>query len=68
LTTLLDANVKLGTSTPLNDPSGDYAWEVFRKADKLKPGAFSTLAKKHCNWSAAPPPRPHHLGAASMAC
>jgi molybdate transport system substrate-binding protein len=49
-TTLLDrmlaADVKLGTSTPHADPSGDYAWEVFRKADKLKPGAFAALEKK----------------------
>ena len=35
---MLDPAVKLGTSTPRADPSGDYAWEVFRKADKLKPG------------------------------
>jgi ABC-type molybdate transport system substrate-binding protein len=38
--------VKLGTSTPLADPSGDYAWEVFRKADALRPGAFSKLEQK----------------------
>lgn len=48
--TLLDRmlanDIKLGTSTPRADPSGDYAWEVFRKADKLKPGAFATLEKK----------------------
>src|SRR3954454_22373694 len=36
---MLDPNMKLGTSTPRADPSGDYAWEVFRKADRLKPGA-----------------------------
>jgi molybdate transport system substrate-binding protein len=30
---MLDPNVKLGTSTPKADPSGDYAFEVFRKAD-----------------------------------
>ena len=35
---MLDAEIKLGTSTPRADPSGDYAWEVFRKADKIKPG------------------------------
>ena len=48
--TLLDRmladDIKLGTSTPRADPSGDYAWEVFRKADKLKPGAFTVLEKK----------------------
>jgi molybdate transport system substrate-binding protein len=43
---MLDPNVKLGTSTPRADPSGDYAWEVFRKADKLRPGAFATLDRK----------------------
>jgi molybdenum ABC transporter molybdate-binding protein len=43
---MLDSSVKLGTSTPKADPSGDYAWEAFRKADKLKPGAFATLEKK----------------------
>src|SRR5499427_5895626 len=43
---MLDPNVKLGTSTPRADPSGDYAWEVFRKADKLRPGAFAALERK----------------------
>ena len=56
---MLDPGVKLGTSTPKADPSGDYAWEVFRKADKLKPGAFATLEKKALQLTggpAAPPP------------
>jgi len=48
--TLLDRmlanDIKLGTSTPRADPSGDYAWEVFRKADTLKPGAFAALETK----------------------
>ena len=43
---MLDPDVKLATSTPRADPSGDYAWEVFRKADKLKPGAAAALEKK----------------------
>jgi molybdate transport system substrate-binding protein len=43
---MLDPQIKLGTSTPKADPSGDYAWEVFGKADKLKPGSFATLEKK----------------------
>jgi molybdate transport system substrate-binding protein len=43
---MLDPDVKLATSTPRADPSGDYAWEVFRKADKIRPGAFATLEKK----------------------
>jgi molybdate transport system substrate-binding protein len=43
---MLDPAVKLGTSTPIADPSGDYAWEMFGKADKIRPGIFQTLEKK----------------------
>ena len=43
---MLDPQIKLGTSTPKADPSGDYAFEVFRKADALKPGARADLEKK----------------------
>jgi molybdenum ABC transporter molybdate-binding protein len=43
---MLEPGVKLATSTPRADPSGDYAWEMFRKADKLKPGAFAALERK----------------------
>jgi ABC-type molybdate transport system substrate-binding protein len=43
---MLDPQVKLGTSTPRADPSGDYAWEVFRKAEKLRPGTFAALERK----------------------
>ena len=43
---MLDRSVKLGTSTPRADPSGDYAWEVFRKADAIRPGAGAALERK----------------------
>jgi molybdate transport system substrate-binding protein len=43
---LLDPNVKVGTSTPRADPAGDYAWEMFRKADKLRAGSFAVLEAK----------------------
>ena len=43
---MLDPAVKLGTSTPKADPSGDYAWQLFQKADKLRPGAYAMLDKK----------------------
>jgi len=43
---MLDPAVKLGTSTPKSDPSGDYAWELFRRADRLKPGAYERLSGK----------------------
>lgn len=32
---MLDPQVKLGTSTPKADPSGDYAFETFRKAEAI---------------------------------
>jgi molybdate transport system substrate-binding protein len=51
---MLDPNVKLGTSTPRADPSGDYAWEMFRKADKLKPGAFGALEQKALQLTGGP--------------
>lgn len=48
--TLLDAmlrpTVRVGTSTPKADPSGDYAWALFRRADALRPGAFAALEGK----------------------
>ncbi len=43
---MLDPAIKLGTSTPKSDPSGDYAFEMFAKAEALKPGAKATLEKK----------------------
>jgi ABC-type molybdate transport system substrate-binding protein len=43
---MLDPQVKLGTSTPKADPSGDYAWQVFEKAEQLRPGAFKALDAK----------------------
>lgn len=46
LDVLLDADIRLGTSTPGADPSGDYAWELFRKAEALSPGAYARLDHK----------------------
>ena len=57
---MLDSSVKLGTSTPKADPSGDYAWEVFRKAEQVTPGASATLDKKALQLTGGPssPPAP----------
>jgi molybdate transport system substrate-binding protein len=46
LSKLLDPNIRLGTSTPLADPLGDYTQEVFRKADAINPGSFQQLNQK----------------------
>lgn len=42
----LSPAVKLGTSTPGSDPSGDYTWKVFDKADDIQPGAAAALKNK----------------------
>eukprot|EP01136_Pigoraptor_vietnamica_P009920 Opistho-1_new@46957 len=48
--TLLDAmlrpTVRVGTSTPKADPSGDYAWALFRRAGMLRAGAQAALEAK----------------------
>jgi molybdate transport system substrate-binding protein len=46
LDAMLDPMIKLATSTPQADPSGDYAFAVFRKAEALKPGARKALERK----------------------
>jgi molybdate transport system substrate-binding protein len=58
---MLDPAIKLATSTPKVDPSGDYAFAVFQKAEAVKPGAQGQLEKKALQLtgtttSAAPPP------------
>jgi molybdate transport system substrate-binding protein len=44
--TLLRPDIRIGTSTPVADPAGDYTWEVFRRIDAKRSGAFDTLSKK----------------------
>ncbi len=44
--TLLNPAIRIGTSTPIADPGGDYAWELFHKIDAQQPGAFATLSQK----------------------
>lgn len=57
---MLDPQIKLGTSTPKADPSGDYAFEVFKKAEALKAGTNDALSKKALQLTggpnSAPPP------------
>ena len=54
LDVLLDPNVRVGTSTPKADPAGDYAWEVFAKADGLVAGAGETLRGKALQLTGGP--------------
>ena len=43
---MLDPKIKLATSTPRADPSGDYAVQVFTKTEALKPGSQDILENK----------------------
>ncbi len=54
LATLLDPKVRVGTSTPRADPSGDYAWALFRRADGLRPGAYALLDAKALQLTGGP--------------
>jgi molybdate transport system substrate-binding protein len=59
---MLDPGIRLATSTPRNDPAGDYAWAVFHKAEAVRPGAFAALERKALQLvggaAAAPAPPP----------
>lgn len=46
LAKMLDPTMRLGTSTPKADPAGDYAWQVFQKAEVLQSGAYDQLTMK----------------------
>jgi molybdenum ABC transporter molybdate-binding protein len=54
LQTMLDPQVRLGTSTPKADPSGDYAWALFAKAGALQAGAKARLEEKALQLTGGP--------------
>ena len=65
---LLDADVKVGTSTPKADPSGDYAFEMFERIEKsgaAPAGAADRLKAKALQLTggpnSAPPPADRNL-------
>ncbi|MEP6965392.1 MAG: molybdate ABC transporter substrate-binding protein [Polaromonas sp.] len=51
---MLNPAVRLGTSTPMADPSGDYAWALFRRAEQLSPGAYAALDAKALKLTGSP--------------
>lgn len=54
LDTLLNPSVRLGTSTPKSDPSGDYAWALFHRAEAVRPGAYAALDAKALKLTGGP--------------
>lgn len=51
---MLDPQIRIGTSTPKADPSGDYTWQLFEKAEKQRPGAYATLDAKALKLTGGP--------------
>lgn len=68
LDTILDPKVKLGISTPKADPSGDYAWQLFANAEKVKAGSQKALEAKALQLTGGPqhPPPPKDRTAYGM--
>lgn len=55
---MLDPAVKLGTSTPRADPAGDYAYQVFARAEAVRPGARAALEAKALQLTGGPSSAP----------
>ena len=54
LQTMLDPSVRVGISTPKADPSGDYAFALFAKAEAERPGARAALEAKALQLTGGP--------------
>jgi ABC-type molybdate transport system substrate-binding protein len=54
LATMSRPDVRLGISTPKSDPSGDYAWQLFEKAEAVQPGSKSLLQGKALQLTGGP--------------
>lgn len=65
---LLDPKVRIKTSRPVVDPSGDYTWAIFDKIDATHPGGGKTLkAKGQASWTlTAQPTRPGQSALAAL--
>ncbi len=58
LETMLREDVRVGTSTPVADPSGDYAFELFDRAEPLSAGAADALKAKALQLTGGPDSAP----------
>lgn len=69
VTRLIDPAVRLATSTPGADPGGDYAWQVFARAEAVRAGARKVLEDKALQLVGgpnSPAPLPGRTAAASI--
>jgi molybdate transport system substrate-binding protein len=63
---LLASDARLKTSTPIADPSGDYAWAIFDRIDRMRPGSGAILkAKAQAAMNAVATPQPPSQSAAA---
>lgn len=67
LATLLDPKITVGSSTPKADPSGDYAWAIFARAEAIRPGSRNLLEAKVRRFLARPNPLKPPEGANGLA-
>jgi ABC-type molybdate transport system substrate-binding protein len=65
---MMKSAVRLKTSTPVADPSGDYAWAIFDRIEAMRPGAGAKLkAKAQISMNAtATPTAPAQSAAAAL--
>lgn len=54
LDVMLSDDIRLGTSTPKADPSGDYAWELFTRAEVVQQGSTARLKAKALQLTGGP--------------
>ncbi|WP_296576753.1 molybdate ABC transporter substrate-binding protein [Phreatobacter sp.] len=59
---MLDPAIKLGTSTPRADPAGDYAYQVFARAEAVRAGARAALEAKALQLTGGPTSAPVPAG------
>ena len=64
---LLADGVRVKTSAPIADPSGDYAWAIFDRIEAAQPGAGAKLKEKaQANMTATAPATPGQSAAAGL--
>jgi ABC-type molybdate transport system substrate-binding protein len=65
---LLAPEVRLKTSKPIVDPSGDYAWSIIKRIEALRPGVTGVLEKKSQSSAdlVAKPATPEQSAAAAL--
>jgi len=62
---LLAPGIRVKTSAPIADPSGDYAWAIFDRIEAAKPGAGAKLKEKaQATMTATAPSPPAELSPA----